>query len=682
MAVSEVLDLLKAYVAVAGGSIEAPEPGLIRFTPAPDESRWFGQAARLLAVDIEQMDVHPEAEMAVMGSGFSDDLLNAIRSRGARVDRGFLAPSRPPDSGAAIGGVRVRRGHVAGANLLTAWLPVGRLHVAVSVRTGYEVDDHLVSTGLFHLGTGAPLPGEIEDVEHLPDPGEYEVAPIPALEGALPAMLDDIERALTSKVEAARTEAERRLTEELARLDWYYGRLIAEEQRRANGPDMDAVRSYEADRERRRAEEIARNSASAELRPVQVEVHHVLAQRRRLVLEDQGTRAAVDGHRLLVGDGGWAMPCPSCGSETPEHWAVCSDGHAVCSDCSTACTICGSTSCGRHGGGRCQAGDHFVCHDHAETCFGCGGTHCSEHTGLCEQGHHEACTGCLTECEACGSSVCQRHMRQTVGRPAAPSRTLCPGCVRTCRGQAAEVLGPDQVTSCATCGQDVCREHSGPCSVDGAVHCRTHLRRTDRSRLYVCPEHVASCRSEPGAVHAANEVEVCGSCGSTTCEAHAARCYADGRLHCADHVVVLPDGTSSCPDHYRICVVDQQPARVDEVERCPVCSHGACDGHRRECGECGRSVCSTDWASGRCRTCSGLEVQQDASDELLDAFVRLKDEKWGRITKWEEGRDASHRVVRVTLSRWRRTVTFCWDHERQDVTRAILSGVFRSKRIR
>lgn len=679
---SDLLDLLESYVKVAGGTVEVPEPGLVRFTPAPAERVWFGNRIRILALDVEHMDIHASAEMAVMGSGFSDDLLKAIRSRGARVDRGCIAPSRAPEGGERTAEVELRRGSVVDTNLNTTWLPVGRLHVAASVRTGHEVDDHLVSTRLFHLGTGATLPGNLADAAHLPGPGEYPVTAIPPVEESLPAMLDDIERGLTEKVESAQTEAQRRLKEELARLDRYYGRLIAEERQRRNGPRMDAIRAYEADRERRKAEEEARNRASAELRPVQVEVHHVLAQRRRLILEDEGIRGVLEGHRLLIGEAGWAMSCPSCGNTTPETWAVCTEGHAVCSVCSDGCTLCGATTCERHGGGRCVAGRHATCRDHGEQCTGCGELRCSEHAGICEDGSHMACTGCLVACDICGSQICGSHTRTTVARKDVPSRALCGDCVHTCRGQQAEMLGNDQVVTCATCGQDVCTEHRAPCSVDGATHCRSHLRKTDRSRLNVCPDHVAACRSEPGVVYAANQVEACGSCGHSTCQEHGAVCYADGLVHCQDHVVVLPDGSSACAAHHRICGVGEHPARSDFVEACPICRHGVCDEHRRECDECGRSVCSRDWSSKLCRTCNRLQVQDDPPDELLDAFIRLAGGKWGRTVKWEEARDATHRVARVTLSRWRRTVVFCWDHTTREIASATLKGLFRSQRLR
>lgn len=680
---SDVVRLLDAYVQLAGGRIEVPEPGLLRFTCAAEDERWFGQGPRLLAFDIEHMDLHPTAEMAVVGSAFAEDLITAIRSRGARADKGFLAPSiQPEGDGGVPVDIPVRRGQLVERETEATWLPIGRLTTAASVRTGHEVKDHLVTTDVFDLTTGRPVPSELVASETLADHGDYRVHPIESIEGVLPGMLDDVEEALEPRVEEARKEAERRLEKELRRLDRYYERLIAEERRRPGGPDVGAIGTFEADRDRRKKEELSRNRASAVVRPVQVEVYYALAQRVRLTLQDGTAQGVFEGRRLLIGEPIWEAPCPACQENAPEAWAVCDHGHLVCSSCTDACTICGSTTCERHGGGVCSPGGHAVCSSHGEKCEGCGRLHCSEHAGICETGLHRACVSCLVECAVCEAPTCSAHSFKTVSKRGRESRTVCGGCVRYCRGNHGEVLAKDQVMTCSTCGQDVCADHRGHCQVDEKVHCISHLEKTDASRRLVCTQHLATCRSEPGVVFASDEVTACATCGEDVCRNHGEECYADGQVHCPEHHVTLPGGEHSCSEHSGVCVVDDALARIDRLERCPVCSNGACDNHRSACATCGRSVCANDLSGQECRTCINLKENHDPADELVDAFVALADEGWGRSTHWEEARDATHRVVRVSLSRWGRKFVFCWDNHTDQVTDAVFHGLIRTKKVR
>lgn len=96
----------------------------------------------------------------------------------------------------------------------------------------------------------------------------------------------------------------------------------------------------------------------------------------------------------------------------------------------------------------------------------------------------------------------------------------------------------------------------------------------------------------------------------------------------------------------------------------------------------GWPVCSTDRESGACRTCRDLHPTHDPGDELLDAYAGIGEEKWGRPVEWEKARDATHRVVRVSLNKWGRTVVFCRDHRTEEVSHGILHGVFRTVRVR
>ncbi len=621
---SEVLRLLDAYVAVAGGSVERPEGGLRVFRPAPSEAAWFGGEARVLALDIESMDLHPDAEVAVAGSRFAHDLLAAVRSRGARLHRGFVAPSDAPGSVQPTASLVLRRGRVREVRVEAGWLPVGRLHLAASVRTGSQVEDRLVQTGWFDLTAGQPLgeaPEGIGGGEAMVwDSGSHPVLEPRPLETLLPGFLDDIEDRLAQWLAGAGAEAERTLQRELARLDAYYGRLV-EEAGDGEGAE-DAVRAYRQEHERRTAEQIARNQASAELRPVQLELGYVLTERALMVLDDGAAEATLTGRRLLVGEAGWALPCPTCHTPAPEAWAVCTGGHMVCSACTESCSLCGATSCGDHGGGACPGGEgvpaHTVCDAHGQRCPSCAGTTCAHHAGLCLSCDQPVCSTCLGACASCGQAVCRACTTPTATEP----RPLCPACVRYCRGRDDEVRGVDEVAPCGTCGADVCPRHREVCAVCGEPHCR-------------------------------------------------------------EHVVELEAGEFACPPHQGVCVVDGRRRKITELDPCPVCGEWVSAGHRAACASCGGWACTRDVdpSSQECRTCGRLEPTADPDEALIEAFSALVDPGLGRPAEWSVARDATRRVARVKLSSWGRSVIFALDHRSEVVTSGVFHGRIFTRRL-
>ncbi len=696
---SEVLRLLDAYVAVAGGSIESPEKGIRVFKPAPSEVAWFGATTRVLALDIESMDLHPDAEVAVIGSRFAQDLLAAARSRGGQLHRGFVETSAGAGAKFPSASLVLTRGQVRDTRTEAEWLPIGRLHLAASVRTGSRVEDRLVQTGWFDLSTGQPI-GKVEideldcRVRERADAGEHQIASPQPLQHLLPGFLDDVEARLEEWLAGARAEVERSLQRELSRLDGYYGRLIKEAQ---DGPGgSDAVRAYRQEHERRKAEEIARNRASAELRPMQLELCQVLAERAHTLLLDGSIEATLTSRRLLLGDADWDLLCPSCHGSEPRAWSVCSGGHVACATCTESCTICGGTSCDEHGGGTCRGGDgesvHHVCDDHARRCASCQSTFCVEHAGVCLAGGHRVCLTCLESCASCGQAICYNHTTFTAtptfvpgeGDEAEEPRPLCPACVRLCRDLKDEVRGVDEVEMCQTCGKDVCSRHREVCAVDGERHCLSHLERTDFTRRWVCPEHRGRCEVHTDVLLASDEVEPCTACQKWVCGEHRGSCFADGRTYCREHIVDLGGGEFACAEHHGTCVFDQHPMKLTELEQCPVCGEPACSGHRAECSSCGASVCTRDYglSSKECRTCSQLMATQDPGDLLIEAFSGLGDRSLGRPVEWEVARDATRRVARVKLSSWGRSVTFAFDHRGEFVTSAIFHGRIFTERLK
>ena len=78
-------------------------------------------------VDAVASELSPDAEMAVVGSAFLANLIDAVRTRGYRLARGLLPPAFAPDPAAATLGVPVRAGSAQNRQLLAqSPIPTGR----------------------------------------------------------------------------------------------------------------------------------------------------------------------------------------------------------------------------------------------------------------------------------------------------------------------------------------------------------------------------------------------------------------------------------------------------------------------------------------------------------------------------------------------------------------------------
>src|SRR5690606_32318913 len=140
---------------------------------------------------------------------------------------------------------------------------------------------------------------------------------------------------------------------------------------------------------------------------------------------------------------------------------------------------------------------------------------------------------------------------------------------------------------------------------DGKPHCSKHIRRSDRSRRFICADHQAACGHEQeDVVFAADEVHACVECRRVSCDRHGAACHGDDRWHCREHLVVLNDLADAlgCEQHRSTCHVDGRTCSLEGTKPCEVCTRTTCRTHSNTCGWCGARVCAADTKDGRCVT--------------------------------------------------------------------------------
>src|SRR5690348_13551293 len=82
---SRVRELLARYVELAGANLTELSPNLFELAIPATDRRFFGRRSRLgLAFSVEALEQDPDAEMAIVGSAFVGQLIDAVRSRGTR----------------------------------------------------------------------------------------------------------------------------------------------------------------------------------------------------------------------------------------------------------------------------------------------------------------------------------------------------------------------------------------------------------------------------------------------------------------------------------------------------------------------------------------------------------------------------------------------------------------------
>jgi len=652
LADTRIRPLLERYCGLAGVKRAALGPDRAELSLPPAERPFFRDRASLrVAFSLDALERDPEAEIAVLGSPFVAQLIEAIRARAARLSLGLIAPTAPAPSdpkGVELT-IPVRDGTVEPGATRVAVHPVGRLVARVVLRAGAGVEDAVVETDVYDLSAGAKLSDDLaaafRDLEagraKPADPALAAAAPVvPARDPAdlLRLLLSHLREKSAERIATRRAAAAEQLTLELARLDRYFESILKEQ------ADSESIGTVTALAERRRTEEIRRSQVTAVVHPLQLIEAGVLMQRAEWQLESaQGRRATFNAQRPLSGAAAWTMACPHCG-RPPASLVVCRHGHCGCEACSSRCSVCAEHFCQAHGIAECRVDAQPACEEHVRVCPSCRLEHCTAHEGACAEDGHTACTACLAPCASCGRVVCNRHAERTHADAPQGSRRVCAACLRYCEGGTNEPVGADEVTQCASCGKSVCTTHQAVCVVDEQVHCSQHLRRTDKSQRLVCGRHRAGCALEPVAVFASDEVGACASCGNVVCIEHSAECVEDGRRHCVTHLEPLQDanGSYGCVEHRKQCHVDGAVFSLAGVSECPICDKGACARHRGTCAYCGRQVCTADLSreSRRCVTAA-----------LAATGGRPRSSR-----RWRMARDRSHLVVEVDLGLRRKAV--------------------------
>lgn len=692
-----VRPLLERYVALAGGQLVEVEHHLFELhVPETDRGFFGGREQILLAFSVGALERSPLAEMAVIGSAFVQQLIEAIRSRGARRALGLVPPAFSADPQAAPLMVPVVNGSAKDPVVRLARNPVGRLVARVLIRAGATVEEHLVEGGTYDLATGAIV------AKHLAEccvaleegrataagddaAGEAEQLERRPLEDLLTLMTADLRARSTSKIGRLHDDASRALATELARIDGYYKSLLGSDA--AGSPVLkdDALRAINAEYARRRAEEERRHQVRCVVHPLQLIESELLVQRAEWVLVTRsGRQGTIAARRALSGNGEWELSCPTCACE-PSALLVCRDGHVACASCGLKCSVCEEEFCQEHGLAACHVDDAPACAEHARTCSSCRRLHCSAHEGSCAAGDHAACSDCLAGCDLCGNVACASHASQSASSSTRGVRRLCPECVVYCEGGKNEPVGRDEVVRCASCERSVCEGHQAKCSVDGNVHCSSHLRRTDRSRRLVCASDRAVCIREPEAVFATDEVSECVTCGADVCAVHGGVCVADGTQHCMQHLVRLTDlpEALACAAHRATCHVDSAAFSIGGAVACPVCGRSACGSHTHACTSCGRGVCTAEFdrPTSRCATCVQLEETPEPADEIIQAAMHANGGDLPSAKTWRTSRDATHTVVEVSHGWMRRTV-FTVRHGDTKAETALRHSPFGAKRRR
>ena len=635
------------------------------------ERPFFRDRATLrVAFSLDALERDPDAEIAVLGSPFLSQLIEAIRARAARLSLGLIAPAGAGDSKRVDLTVPVRDGAAKPGKTRVAVHPVGRLVARVVLRAGAGVEEAVLESDVFDLSAGARVSGDVAGVFQELEAGRIEpadpsvagaAATVPAREPAdlLRLLLSHLREKSVERVAARHAVAERDLALELARLDRYFESILKEQ------GDPEAIGTVTALAERRRTEEIRRSQVKAVVHPLQLIEATVLMQRAEWQLESaHGRHATFNAQRSLSGGSDWLLACPHCG-RPPASLVICRHDHCGCEACSSRCSVCAEDFCTEHGIAQCRVDGQPACDEHVRACPSCRLEHCTAHEGICAEDGHQACTACLAPCGSCGRVVCNRHAEQSGAEAPKGSRRLCTACLKYCEGGTNEPVGVDEVTQCASCGNSVCTAHQAVCAVDGQVHCSQHLRRTDTSRRLVCTRHRAGCVEEPSVLFASDEVGACASCGKLVCAGHSGPCVEDGLRHCVSHLEPLQDATGAygCAEHRKACHVDGLSFSLAGAKECPVCGKDACAQHRVACGYCGRQVCTADLGqqSRRCATCAQLAAIADPPETVVTAARAVTGGGPKASRAWRMARDRSHLVVEVDLG-FRRKAVFTLRH--------------------
>src|SRR3989442_206557 len=205
LADARIRPLLERYCMLAGVKKTALGPDHSRLSLPQGERAFFRDRERLsVAFSLAALERAPDAEIAVLGSPFVSQLIEAIRTRAARLSLGLIAPSSPPvppsrderGDGSEVGlPIPVRNGTGKVSTARVALHPVGRLVARVVLRAGAGVEEAVVESDVYDLSAGAKVSDDLvapfQDLEagraEAPAPsGSRENPRVPSPEAAEP----------------------------------------------------------------------------------------------------------------------------------------------------------------------------------------------------------------------------------------------------------------------------------------------------------------------------------------------------------------------------------------------------------------------------------------------------------------------------------------------------------------
>src|SRR5882762_153231 len=234
LADARIRPLLERYCGLAGVKQSALGPDHTKLSLPQAERPFFRDRERLSVVfSLDALERDPDAEIAVLGSPFLSQLIEAIRTRAARLSLGLIAPPAASGSKSVELTIPVRDGTVKRSTARVAVHAVGRLVARVVLRAGAGVEEAMVESDVYDLSAGAKvsddLAGAFRDLEagrvkpaDLSEVGK--AAPVPAREPGdlLRLLLTHLQEKSAERVAARRAAAEQALATELGRLDRYF----------------------------------------------------------------------------------------------------------------------------------------------------------------------------------------------------------------------------------------------------------------------------------------------------------------------------------------------------------------------------------------------------------------------------------------------------------------------------
>src|SRR5207245_430019 len=226
------------YCGLAGVKQAALGPDHSKLSLPQAERPFFRDRASLrVAFSLDALERDPDAEIAVLGSPFLSQLIEAIRARAARLSLGLIAPTGAADPKRVELTIPVRDGTVKRGTTRVAVHPVGRLVARVVLRAGAGVEEGVVGSDVYDLAAGAKVgddvAGAFRDLEagrvEPADPSDAATAaPVPAREPGdlLRLLLSHLQEKSAERVAARRAAAEQALAPEPGRPDRYVEAIL------------------------------------------------------------------------------------------------------------------------------------------------------------------------------------------------------------------------------------------------------------------------------------------------------------------------------------------------------------------------------------------------------------------------------------------------------------------------